>query len=160
MKKIASSEKRIWIACKRAKPDEEKRGNALRHLAVMLIPKRMKAAVERLRECMAGDQLHDPVAVASVAAFFLGLELQDQFPEFSRKIKPHTRATRANSTAKEARWNYARRRFIELREQYPRRCRTRDSIIREAVSDTKRKFHIVGSWPCKRIKVEIFKGLK
>lgn len=138
------TDKRIWIACKRAKTDEKKRRNALRHLAEMPIPKRIKAAVEQLRECMAGDQLHDPVAVVSVAAFFLGVELQDQFPEFSRKIQPHTRATRANSKRAKAKKDYCEREFKWRRAKFPNRDK---SLIIGDIKEN-RDHTLFPKWPC------------
>lgn len=138
----ARTNKRIWIACKRARADEDKRKKALEQFASLPIPARMKVEVERVRECMAGDKLHDTAAVASVEAFFLGVRLQDCFPEFSRKIQPHTRATKANSVMAKARRDYARNRFVELRSQDENRHRR--YIVEQIRIELKAQGHTTG----------------
>ena len=132
---------RLEIAFIRNGRDEEKRARAIRQFETMDIPKRLRPEVERVRNYMAGS-FHDPVAVASVAAFFLGVELQDEFPEFSRKIKPQTRASRANKAKKQERHDYMLKRFSEEKAKDPNRQR---KYIEEQVrSELKQKCHTVG----------------
>lgn len=116
------ADQRLEAAFNRNGRDNEKRARAIRQFDAMDIPRRFRPEVERVRNYMAGS-IHDPVAVASVAAFFLGVELQDEFPEFSRKIKPHARASRANKAKKQERHDYMLKRFSEEIAKDPNRQR-------------------------------------
>jgi len=113
-----------------------------------------------------GGSIHDPVAVASVEAFYLGVELQGLFPEFRKQITGRQNAARTNKNRADEWKEYAQNQFKEIRAhnaEMPRHC-----VVKEAIKRTRFHFGIkprmvrekITTWPCKRTQSDIFKGMK
>lgn len=156
---------RIEAAFNRAMRDEEKRAQTLQKIEALNIPKRLRPEVARVRQYMGGS-IHDPVAVASVEAFYLGVELQGLFPEFRKQITGRQNATRTNKNRADEWKEYAQNQFKEIRAhnaKMPRHC-----VVKEAIKRTRFHFGIrprmvrgkTPTWPSKRIQSDIFKGMK
>ena len=157
------ADKRLEIVFIRNGRDEEKRARTLKKIEALNIPKRLRPEVERVRKYMAGG-FHDPVAVASVAAFFLGVELQGLFPEFRGQIAGRKSGANANKR-KAYEWKeYAREQFNALGDM-PRYRKVKEAIKRTRFKYaipkkwSKRKGELI-QWPSKHIQSDIFKGMK
>ena len=163
--KARRSDMRLEAAFNRAMRDEEKRARTLQKIEAMNIPKRLRPEVARVRQYMGGS-IHDPVAVASVEAFYLGVELQGLVPEFRGQIKGRQNATRANKSKADERKEYARAQFAEIRRESEKM--RRGLVIKKACELTRLHFGIrprlvngkACTWPNKRTQSDIFKGMK
>ena len=165
--KARRSDMRLEAAFNRAMRDEEKRARTLQKIEAMNIPKRLWSEFERVRKHMAG-WFHDPVAVASVEAFYLGVELQSLDPELRRQIAG--RKSGANRIKKDAnkRYEYAREQFTAIRKQ--RHNLARHLVIEQANRLTREKYGILKkwskrkmemvAWPSERTQVKIYEGMK
>ena len=163
--KARRSDMRLEAAINRAMRDEEKRARTLQKIEALNIPKRLRPEVARVRQYMGGS-IHDPVAVASVETFYLGVELQGLFPEFRKQITGRQNAARTNKNRADERKEYAQNQFKEIRAhnaKMPRHC-----VVKEAIKRTRFHFGIrptmrrkkISTWPCKRTQSDIFKGMK
>ena len=163
--KARRSDMRLEAAINRAMRDEEKRARTLQKIEALNIPKRLRPEVARVRQYMGGS-IHDPVAVASVETFYLGVELQGLFPEFRKQITGRQNAARTNKRDADERYEYAQAQFAAMRGGDKNTPRYR--IVAEAVRLTRAKFGIrprlvkgkVCTWPNKATKGRIFKGMK
>ena len=159
------ADQRLEAVFNRTMRDEEERARTLQKIEAMNIPKRLRSEVERVRKNMVGS-FHDPVAVASVEAFYCGVELQGLFPEFRGQIKGRQNATRANKSKADERKEYARAQFAEIRRESEKM--RRGIVIKKACELTRLHFGIrprmvngeACTWPNKRTQSDIFKGMK
>ena len=165
--KARRSDMRLEAAINRAMRDEEKRARTLQKIEALNIPKRLRPEVARVRQYMGGS-IHDPVAVASVETFYLGVELQGLFPEFRKQITGRQNAARTNKNRADERYEYARAQFTAIRKQRPNLAR--HLVIEQANRLTREKYGILKkwskrkmemvAWPSERTQVKIYKGMK
>lgn len=156
---------RLEAAFNRAMHDEEKRARTIRKIKALNIPAKLRPLAERVWQYMGGS-IHDPFAVASSEAFFLGVELQGRFPEFRGQIKGRQNATRKNKIRADEWKEYAQNQFKEIRAHNAEMPRHR--VVKEAIEQTRFHFGIRPrlvkgepcKWPGKRIQSDIFKGMK
>lgn len=153
--KARRSDMRLEAAFNRAMRDEEKRARTLRIIEALSIPARLRPEVARLREYL-GSGIHDPIAIKTLEMFFLGVELQSLFPEFRKQIAGRKLGTAQNKRRAAEQKKYVRDRFIEIRAIFPNR--KRKEIIDDIRSSSPASR--ISKWPCKRIEVGWFKGLK
>lgn len=159
------SDNRLEVAFIRASTEERKRQKTLLAIEALNIPAKLRPLVERVRQYMGGS-IHDPFAVASSEAFFLGVELQGRFPEFRGQIKGRQNATRKNKIRADEWKEYAQNQFKEIRAHNAEMPRHR--VVKEAIKQTRFHFGIRPrlvkgkpcKWPGKRIQSDIFKGMK
>ena len=149
------ADQRLEAAFSRAERNGEKRARTLEKIEVMDTPARLGQEVARLREYL-GSGIHDPIAIKTLEMFFLGVELQSLFPEFRKQIAGREKGTSKNHLRATEKKKYVRDRFIEIRTNFP--YRKRKEIIKE-IHDSSPASKIP-KWPCKRVEVEWFKGLK
>lgn len=159
--KARRSDMRLEAAFNRAMRDGEKRARTLQKIEAMNIPNRLRPEFERVRKHMAGG-FHDPVAVASVEAFYLGVELQSLDPELRKQIAGRKSGANANKSKAEKKAEYAREQFSAIGGM------PRHRKVKEAIKLTRLHFGIrprmvkgkVCTWPNKRTQSDIFKGMK
>ncbi len=153
--KARRSDMRLEAAFNRAMRDEEKRARTLRKIEALSIPARLRPEVARLREYL-GSGIHDPIAIKTLEMFFLGVELQSLDPELRNQIAGRKLGTAKNQRRAIEQKKYVRDRFIEIRANFQNR--KRKEIIGDIRSSSPAS--IIPKWPCKRIEVDWFKGLK
>ena len=149
------ADQRLEAVFNRTGRNDEKRVRTLQKIEAMDIPARLKPEVARLREYL-GSGIHDPIAIITLEMFFLGVELQSLFPEFRKQIAGRKLGTAQNKRRATEEKKYARDRFIEIRANFPKR--KRKEIIGDIRSSSPASR--ISKWPCKRIEVGWFKGLK